>query len=213
MKIEVKPEHIVLLQNTNLQYWDDFVFGSFGQDPKRPYGNSSVLKDIQEIFEEEEGFDPESYSNEQLLQFHEELKDVLRISIQEQTWNIVGSTYKSDDGKSWERVNTLDCSGLEDWGEVLAVVRKEYRNHPMWRLSPSFMKNIFNLTDYQVSEVLDQLEAEGFAEHKVHRRCKECNAGLDFVSPSDAGDTLLYCDICDAEVRINSMDVYELADK
>lgn len=130
MKIKVEPEHIVLLQNTTLRYWDDLEFGGFGQDPKRPYGNSSVLKDIREILEEEGEFDPESYSNEQLLQFHEELKDVLRISIQEQTWNIVGSTYKSEDAKTWESVNTLDCSGLEDWDEVLTVVRKAYRENP-----------------------------------------------------------------------------------
>lgn len=44
----VTNEHLQLLANSYV-YWDDCEFGAPGIDPKRPFGNSDVEKDYEEI--------------------------------------------------------------------------------------------------------------------------------------------------------------------
>lgn len=44
----VTHDHIQLLLNSYV-YWDDCEFGAPGIDPKRPFGNSDVEKDYEEI--------------------------------------------------------------------------------------------------------------------------------------------------------------------
>ncbi len=63
---ELKEEHLKLLARANWQ-WQDCEFGAPEMDPKRPYGNSSVIQDIAEILGEEEELCPNC---------HEPLKDV-----------------------------------------------------------------------------------------------------------------------------------------
>jgi len=52
---EVKPEHILLLNRTVIN-WQDCEFGAPEVDPKRPYGNSDVYSDIAEIL----GIEPDT---------------------------------------------------------------------------------------------------------------------------------------------------------
>jgi hypothetical protein len=51
---EFLPEHLTLLRHANLE-WSDCEFGAPAIDPKRPYGNSSVVGDIVEILGKEVG--------------------------------------------------------------------------------------------------------------------------------------------------------------
>ena len=194
-EIKIQPEHLALIKNCYIQYEDGIEYGGFAQDPKRPYGNSSVLPDIRDIFEEE-GFD--AYSDEQLHQFHRELRDVLTISIQEQSWDIVGRTYESKYGFEWERVDTLDCSEISDWDEIEEAVKDGYKQHPFqFRLTVEQFEGIFKLDNGQATEVIDRLEAKGFLERQIHRRCRKCNSGIDFVlPPEDDGISDIDCHHC-----------------
>ena len=47
-EITITEAHLKLLRRANVQ-WLDIEFGAPGLDPKRPYGNSSVLEDMHEI--------------------------------------------------------------------------------------------------------------------------------------------------------------------
>lgn len=47
-EFEIKPIHLKLLRNAEVD-WDDAEFGAPSIDPKRPYGNSDVLRDIAEL--------------------------------------------------------------------------------------------------------------------------------------------------------------------
>lgn len=47
-RFELTAEHVKLLRRMNVS-WDDCEFGAPSIDPKRPYGNSSVARDVHDI--------------------------------------------------------------------------------------------------------------------------------------------------------------------
>jgi hypothetical protein len=83
----VRPEHITLLQNTYVS-WDDCEFGAPSIDCKRPYGNSSVLRNMAEILNvpmtEDNYGDLELPDDEvrRLYALHRETQTALQISRQ-----------------------------------------------------------------------------------------------------------------------------------
>ena len=51
-RFELKPEHLQLMKEMQVR-WQDDEFGAPEIDPKRPYGNSAVLRDLCEILRPE----------------------------------------------------------------------------------------------------------------------------------------------------------------
>lgn len=84
---EVKEEHIKLIQEMYIDYSDWAEFGAPMVNPKRPYGNSNVYRDIAEIleiplpdFEEDEWFTDEQ--EELMLDLHKGTAEALQILAQ-----------------------------------------------------------------------------------------------------------------------------------
>ena len=48
-RFEIKEEHLKLVRRMVIRYDDSCEFGAPSVDPKRPYGNSDVYKDIARI--------------------------------------------------------------------------------------------------------------------------------------------------------------------
>lgn len=84
----VTQDHISLIQHMYVG-WDDAEFGAPGIDPKRPYGNSDVYRDIHEILTDGARWpdedDPEYDSGKRegledaYKQLHEETQTALQI--------------------------------------------------------------------------------------------------------------------------------------
>lgn len=78
-RFELKEEHIKLLRATNVS-WDNCEFGAPCIDPKRPYGNSSVVHDIAEILDLDVSTDEAYYEHEEYCkQLHKETQTALQI--------------------------------------------------------------------------------------------------------------------------------------
>ena len=79
----VTETHLRLLRRFNVD-WDDREFGAPNIDPKRPYGNSDVLRDIAEIL----GFGPANEFGEftdqetgAMKRLHKDTQTVLQIAL------------------------------------------------------------------------------------------------------------------------------------
>ena len=80
-RFEVLEDHLKLLRRAVVS-WDDCEFGAPAIDCKRPYGNSSVYKDIGEILSIKPELEDERFSASQqarMNQLHRETKTVLQI--------------------------------------------------------------------------------------------------------------------------------------
>ena len=108
-KITIKPEHIVLLAETNW-YWQDCEFGAPEVDPKRHYGNSTGTADVLRVLGWEQNPEYDDWSKtqyEQAWKLHKELLAVLKILSRFATTGIrPGETYRnrSDYSDDWEKV-------------------------------------------------------------------------------------------------------------
>lgn len=85
----VKESHLKLLKELNIG-WDDMEFGGPCVDPKRPFGNSDVYKDMAEILcldMPDEETQPKKYERfcDNLLKGYQELQDCLQILCQHLT--------------------------------------------------------------------------------------------------------------------------------
>jgi hypothetical protein len=85
-KFEVTKEHIKLLKEMYVSWWD-CEFGAPAIDPKRPYGNRDVLRDLAEtvygaknLRYSRDGELPESIEIK-LCDIHTEMKTVLQILV------------------------------------------------------------------------------------------------------------------------------------
>lgn len=99
----VLPEHIKLLSHMRVG-WQDCEFGAPEIDPKRPYGNSSVLHDISDILVECQ--DDEEYletlyndGNERFEKLHKETEIALQILLDNLTIEPKTYTRKRYGGK------------------------------------------------------------------------------------------------------------------
>jgi hypothetical protein len=100
----LKPEHITLLRQVNIG-WDDTEFGAPQIDPKRPYGNSDVLRDIASILGLP-GRDQDSYQfppgqEAVMAKLHSETQTALAIVLQ--TGSFEPGTFNQLGYRNWER--------------------------------------------------------------------------------------------------------------
>lgn len=84
--------------------WNDCEFGAASINPKRPYGNSSVLEDMAEILgigssDSDGELQLTEAEEETLSQLHTELKTVLEIGFH--TLSFATGTYQKEWGEKW----------------------------------------------------------------------------------------------------------------
>lgn len=95
----LREQHLKLLSRMNVS-WDDAEFGAPCIDPKRPYGNSSVIKDMAEILGLEGETCPhcgellEEQDEERLTNLHKEMETALQIVLSTQSFK--PGTYVAD---------------------------------------------------------------------------------------------------------------------
>jgi hypothetical protein len=57
MTFEITSDHIALLARMTFDWDDECEWGAVSSDPKRPFGNSGVERDVSEILGREVGYD------------------------------------------------------------------------------------------------------------------------------------------------------------
>ena len=83
----ITEDHLKLIRNFYIDYDDWCEFGAPRIDPKRPYGNSYVYGDINEILgnrykeDEEEGYGFSDEDSAEMLRLHRETTMALQIAI------------------------------------------------------------------------------------------------------------------------------------
>jgi hypothetical protein len=109
----VTEDHLILLRNAYVD-WDDMEFGAPRIDPKRPYGNSSVISDIARLLypdvvaelDDEAAEDWLDEHEDSLTQIHRETQTVLQIAIA--TGEFRAGTYVREAyGSQWVRQDAL----------------------------------------------------------------------------------------------------------
>jgi len=83
-QFRIEPKHLTLLQCMYVSWWGA-EFGAPCIDPKRPYGNGDVIKDMIEILdvdaeEDEDGLFPRGIELE-MAALHDDIKTVLQICL------------------------------------------------------------------------------------------------------------------------------------
>lgn len=105
---EVTASHIKLLRHARVS-WYNCEYGAPGIDPKRPYGTSTIERDIGKILGiPEDGYGGYKYPTIQSFEkIHEELDIVLQIVLKTGSFE-TGIFTKEDpyDSTSWKRVGT-----------------------------------------------------------------------------------------------------------
>lgn len=113
----VLPEHLKLLRRAFVRWNDESYDGSPEIDPKRPYGNSSVFRDIAEIIDPDGVPDPnenetayERYEEEhydKFMGFHQGTATTLQIILR--TERFEPGVYRSEQYRdNWEYVGPAD---------------------------------------------------------------------------------------------------------
>ncbi len=104
---EITEEHLLLLRNAYVD-WNDMEFGSPSIEPKRPYGNSDVLRDIAELLNPSMvGWDPdriEEYTEkhfDRLTRLHVETGIALEICLRRAEFK--SGWYRKVRWNEWER--------------------------------------------------------------------------------------------------------------
>lgn len=92
MSFTVDRQHIALLGRTYTTWMDDYYLGAPGVDPKRPFGNSDIERDIYEIIYKgrtPEGVDPDQFwdtfnpdDHPELYERFREMEYVVQIALQ-----------------------------------------------------------------------------------------------------------------------------------
>lgn len=103
-RFTVTVQHIALLERMYVSH-NGVEFGAPSVDPKRPYGNHDVLRDMAEILgmevDEEEG--PDDGQREILLTLHGEMETVLQILLNNASRGIRPGGYSTERYMSrWE---------------------------------------------------------------------------------------------------------------
>ncbi len=87
----ITNEHLVLIRNMVVSYNDFCEFGAPEIDPKRPYGNSSVYRDIAELLGISVNTDTEYFDQEDLDymdKIHKETATALQIILRTEKFEI-----------------------------------------------------------------------------------------------------------------------------
>ena len=103
-KFILTEEHIKLLSRMNVS-WDDCEFGAPCIDPKRPYGNSSVISDMAEILGMAEEVCPhcdtplKEQDEDKLYDLHKEMETALQVVLSTKSFKsgkYIASKYSND---------------------------------------------------------------------------------------------------------------------
>ena len=102
-------EHLKLFRRMYVG-WDDCEFGAPEIDPKRPYGNSSVLEDIHEILTGEsigctdsKRDDLTDEESQHYSKLHQEMQGALQVALATGTFK-TGEYEASEYSNDWQRV-------------------------------------------------------------------------------------------------------------
>lgn len=107
-KLVVKEHHLKLLKELYID-WNNDGFGAPCVDPKRPFGNSDVFKDMARILcldmpDEETQFEKYKRFEDSLYKGYTELKDCLQILCQQFT--ITTGTYECNEYSNiWVKID------------------------------------------------------------------------------------------------------------
>ena len=100
----LREKHLKLLSKMNVSWWDA-EFGAPCIDPKRPYGNSSVIQDMASILGIEGKTCPhcgellEKQDEERIVNLHKEMETALQVVLSTQSFRpgaYVASEYSND---------------------------------------------------------------------------------------------------------------------
>lgn len=118
---EITEVHLKLLRQANVD-WDDMEFGAPSIDPRRPYGNSDVPRDIAEILNPEmREWDEdriEDYTEEhfdRLTALHVETAIALEICLRRAEFK--AGRYQKVSWNRWDRIDE-PAAALADQGEA-----------------------------------------------------------------------------------------------
>jgi hypothetical protein len=109
-RFTLKPEHVALLRRGNVG-WNSDESGAPGLDPKRPYGNSDVPRDVAEILGAKPigGWDSEAWEvyldahRDRLVNLHHETETALAVVLAAGSFE--PGNYEADDYRdNWRRV-------------------------------------------------------------------------------------------------------------
>ena len=105
---EVTEDHIKLLKNSYTS-WSSMEYGAPMMDPKRPYGNSDVVRDMAKVLDREI-FDPKTGERiddkaDDLYKIHKQMETVLQILLDNARKGIETGTYERQKyGGNWSKV-------------------------------------------------------------------------------------------------------------
>lgn len=101
----ITQDHLKLLKNLYIEFYEDVNYGSISSDSKRPFGNSDVLYDIAEILEWEVDEELTDEQESRAAQLFADLAIVLQICLVNQSFE-TGEFKLSNkyDTRSWVRV-------------------------------------------------------------------------------------------------------------
>ena len=108
-EFELTKEHIKLIEHFNVDWCDD-EFGAPAIDPKRPYGNSDVVRDMLEILEIKPVMHKEDEpiwhdaEEDRMVDLHKELETALQIVLSCKTFKPGLFGKKNKYGSDWERI-------------------------------------------------------------------------------------------------------------
>lgn len=106
--------HLKLLRRSNIQ-WNEAETGAPGLDPKRPYGNSDVARDIAEIaglnLKDYENYLPEDLER-RLLDLHKETQTALQIVLVRGSFTPGEYANEGYGSHGWHLVRRLPASFL-----------------------------------------------------------------------------------------------------
>ena len=90
----ITEDHIKLLNRMRVS-WDDDEYGAPAIDPKRPYGDSDVERDVAEILEWDiDGDELTEQQERKALAIHKEMEDVLQYLVRTADSSLVGNLAK-----------------------------------------------------------------------------------------------------------------------
>ena len=109
-RFRLTEDHLKLLKHAFVR-WEDCETGAPAIDPKRPYGNTSVLRDVAELIGEEPkecahcGEPQEPLDEERLSRIHRETEMALQIVLQHGHRT---GLYESPLGVRWDYVDEVE---------------------------------------------------------------------------------------------------------
>jgi hypothetical protein len=104
-QFELKEEHIKLLSNFNIYWVDNSYDGAPGVYPKKPYGNSNVMRDVAKIVGEDYCEDNDIEQIKRLYKWHTETEIALTVVLQAKSFE--PGIYQSVNGGKYSKIEPL----------------------------------------------------------------------------------------------------------